>query len=138
MKELFPLKQVMGFVFSLLLTVVALAVYFIDMSFTAGMTVLLVTAFIQAGFQLVVFMHAGETEDKGAIYTNILLWVNHCSSYYLWYFTDPRLGYVIWSIKESVILTLSFIMEKYFSSITMNESVNLIVLFTLNFSHHFF
>ena len=30
MKELFPAKQVMGFVFSLLLTVVALAVYFLD------------------------------------------------------------------------------------------------------------
>jgi cytochrome aa3-600 menaquinol oxidase subunit IV len=71
MKELFPPKQVMGFVFSLILTAAALLVYFMDMSFKAGMTVLLVTAFIQAGLQLVVFMHAGETEDKGAIYTNI-------------------------------------------------------------------
>ncbi|WP_026563028.1 cytochrome aa3 quinol oxidase subunit IV [Bacillus sp. J37] len=71
MSELFPLKQVMGFVFSLVLTVIALGVYFFDMSFQAGMTVLLVTAFIQAGLQLVVFMHAGETEDKAAIYTNI-------------------------------------------------------------------
>jgi cytochrome aa3-600 menaquinol oxidase subunit IV len=71
MKELFPRKQVMGFVSSLILTAVALAVYFFDMSFAAGMTVLLVTAFIQAALQLVLFMHAGETEDKGAIYTNI-------------------------------------------------------------------
>lgn len=71
MSELFPLKQVMGFVFSLVLTVIALGVYFFDMSFQLGMTVLLVTAFIQAGLQLVVFMHAGETEDKAAIYTNI-------------------------------------------------------------------
>ncbi|MBU7594267.1 MULTISPECIES: cytochrome aa3 quinol oxidase subunit IV [Metabacillus] len=71
MSELFPLKQVMGFVFSLVLTVIALGVYFFDMSFQVGMTVLLVTAFIQAGLQLVVFMHAGETEDKAAIYTNI-------------------------------------------------------------------
>ncbi|MBM7692822.1 cytochrome aa3-600 menaquinol oxidase subunit 4 [Peribacillus deserti] len=71
MKELFPAKQVMGFVFSLVLTIVALLVYYLDMSFTAGMTVLLITAFIQAGLQLVVFMHAGETEDRGAIYTNI-------------------------------------------------------------------
>lgn len=70
-KELFPIKQVMGFVFSLVLTFVALAVYFLDMSFTAGMTILLVTAFLQAGLQVVVFMHAGETKDKGAIYTNI-------------------------------------------------------------------
>ncbi|WHY84091.1 cytochrome aa3 quinol oxidase subunit IV [Neobacillus novalis] len=71
MRELFPMKQVMGFVFSLLLTIVALAVYFLDMSITIGMTLLLVTAFIQAAVQLVVFMHAGETKDRGAIYTNI-------------------------------------------------------------------
>ncbi|WP_019121469.1 cytochrome aa3 quinol oxidase subunit IV [Brevibacillus massiliensis] len=71
MSELFPRKQVMGFLFSLLLTAVALAVYFFDMSYAAGMTILLVTAFVQAGLQLVVFMHAGETKDKGAIYTNV-------------------------------------------------------------------
>jgi cytochrome aa3-600 menaquinol oxidase subunit IV len=71
MSQLFPVKQVLGFVFSLLLTTVALAVYFLDMSFAAGMTILLVTAFIQAGLQLVVFMHAGETKDKAAIYTNV-------------------------------------------------------------------
>lgn len=71
MSELFPLKQVMGFVFSLILTAVALAVYFFDLSFTTGMTILLVTAFLQAGLQLIVFMHAGESEDKGAIYTNV-------------------------------------------------------------------
>jgi len=71
MKELFPLKQVMGFVFSIILTVVALAVYFMDMSYTVGMTVLLFTAFIQAAVQLVVFMHAGESEDKNSIFTNI-------------------------------------------------------------------
>ncbi|MBO0961681.1 cytochrome aa3 quinol oxidase subunit IV [Neobacillus sp. MM2021_6] len=71
MKELFPAKQIMGFVFSLLLTTVALAVYFLDMSFTVGMTILVVTAFIQAGVQLIVFMHAGETEDKLSIYGNV-------------------------------------------------------------------
>lgn len=71
MKELFPLKQVMGFIFSLVLTGVALAVYFFDMSFAMGMTILIVTAFIQAGLQLVMFMHAGESEDKASIYTNI-------------------------------------------------------------------
>ncbi|WP_391119434.1 cytochrome aa3 quinol oxidase subunit IV [Psychrobacillus sp. L3] len=71
MKELFPLKQVMGFVASLVLTAVALLVYFTDMSFAVGMTVLLLTAFIQAGLQLVVFMHAGETNDKKSIYANV-------------------------------------------------------------------
>ena len=71
MKELFPLKQVMGFVFSLVLTAVALLVHFTDMSFTIGLTVLLITAFMQAGLQLIVFMHAGETGDKKSIYTNV-------------------------------------------------------------------
>ncbi|MGB3102130.1 MAG: cytochrome C oxidase subunit IV family protein, partial [Psychrobacillus psychrotolerans] len=50
---------------------VALLVYFTDMSYTMGMTVLLITAFVQAGLQVVVFMHAGETKDKGSIYINI-------------------------------------------------------------------
>ena len=71
MSELFPRKQVMGFVFSLVLTAAALTVYFMDMSFAVGMTILLATAFIQAGVQIVGFMHAGESEDKAAIYTNI-------------------------------------------------------------------
>jgi len=71
MSELFPRKQVMGFVFSMVLTAAALTVYFLDMSFAVGMTVLLVTAFVQAAVQLLVFMHAGETEDKQAIYLNI-------------------------------------------------------------------
>ncbi|MBS4203090.1 cytochrome aa3 quinol oxidase subunit IV [Lederbergia citrea] len=71
MSKLFPRKQVMGFIFSLILTAVALAVYFFNMSFVVGMTILLVTAFVQAAVQLVVFMHAGETSDKGSIYTNI-------------------------------------------------------------------
>lgn len=71
MSELFPVKQVMGFVFSIVLTIVALLVYFLDMSFALGMTILLITAFVQAALQLVVFMHAGESEDKGAIYINI-------------------------------------------------------------------
>jgi len=71
MSELFPRKQVMGFVFSLVLTAVALAVYFFDLSFAIAMTILLVTAFVQAAVQLVVFMHAGETGDKGSIYTNL-------------------------------------------------------------------
>ncbi|RUL49865.1 MULTISPECIES: cytochrome aa3 quinol oxidase subunit IV [Lysinibacillus] len=71
MKELFPAKQVMGFVFSLILTAVALLVHFTDMSFSFGMTILLITAFVQAFLQLVVFMHAGESKDGKSIYTTI-------------------------------------------------------------------
>jgi cytochrome aa3-600 menaquinol oxidase subunit 4 len=71
MKELFPIKQVQGYVFSLLLTAMALTVYFVDMSSEIAMSILLVTAFSQAAVQLVVFMHAGETKDKHSIYMNI-------------------------------------------------------------------
>nr|WP_309100433.1 cytochrome aa3 quinol oxidase subunit IV [Fredinandcohnia onubensis] len=71
MRELFPAKQVMGFVFSLVLTVIALSVYFLDLSFTAGITILIITAFVQALLQLIVFMHAGESKDKWAIYANV-------------------------------------------------------------------
>ncbi|WP_431027744.1 cytochrome aa3 quinol oxidase subunit IV [Lysinibacillus sp. LZ02] len=72
MAKFFPIGQVMGFVFSLVLTAVALLVYFMDMSMTTGITVLLVTAFLQAGLQFMIFMHAGETEDKWSIYSNIV------------------------------------------------------------------
>lgn len=71
MSELFPRKQVMGFVFSLVLTAAALTVYFLDVSFMVGITILLATAFVQAGVQLVGFMHVGENEDKTMIYMNI-------------------------------------------------------------------
>ncbi|SDJ45329.1 cytochrome aa3 quinol oxidase subunit IV [Salimicrobium sp. PL1-032A] len=70
MRELFPAKQVVGFIASLVLTVIALLVYFIDMSFQLGMIILLLTAFTQAGLQLVVFMHAGESPDSDSIYVN--------------------------------------------------------------------
>lgn len=71
MSKLFPKGHILGFIFSLVLTAVALAVYFYDLSFKTGMVVLLVTAFLQAGVQLVMFMHAGESEDKKAVYTNV-------------------------------------------------------------------
>lgn len=72
MAKFFPFGQVMGFVFSLVLTVIALLVYYLNMSVTTGLVILLVTAFVQAGLQFFVFMHAGESEDKWAIYTKIL------------------------------------------------------------------
>lgn len=72
MRELFPMKQVNGYIFSLLLTVIALSVYFLDMSYAMGLTILVVTAFIQAAVQLVVFMHAGESKDKNTIYVSTI------------------------------------------------------------------
>jgi len=72
MAKFFPVGQVMGFIASLALTAIALLVYFTDMSLMTGMILLLVTAFLQAGLQMIVFMHAGETEDKWSIYSNIV------------------------------------------------------------------
>ena len=71
MKQLFPMKQVMGYVVSLILTVVALAVLAFDLSATTGMLILLITAFAQASMQIVFFMHIGESEDRNSLYTNI-------------------------------------------------------------------
>jgi cytochrome aa3-600 menaquinol oxidase subunit 4 len=71
MAKFFPIGQVMGFVASLVLTAVALLVYYTDMSFSTGMIVLLVTAFLQAGLQFIVFMHAKESEDSWIIFTKI-------------------------------------------------------------------
>ncbi|MBM7586080.1 cytochrome aa3-600 menaquinol oxidase subunit 4 [Bacillus pakistanensis] len=70
-KQLFPVGHVMGYAFSLILTAVALSVLMFDLSPKTGVVILLVTAFMQAGVQLVMFMHAGESEDKKSIYTNI-------------------------------------------------------------------
>ncbi|MFC4560030.1 cytochrome aa3 quinol oxidase subunit IV [Virgibacillus kekensis] len=75
MSELFPRKQIIGFVFSLVLTAAALTVYFFDMTFAQGMTILVVTAFVQALLQLVVFMHAGETDDKWLIYGKVFFMI---------------------------------------------------------------
>lgn len=72
MKQLFPKHHVMGFIFSLVLSIVALAVITFDMSYAMGMTILVVTAIAQAGVQLILFMHIGESEDKKTLYTNIV------------------------------------------------------------------
>jgi cytochrome aa3-600 menaquinol oxidase subunit 4 len=71
MKELFPAKQVGGYIFSLVLTAVALLVYFFEMSKAVGMTILLLTAFIQAAVQIVLFMHAREIEDSKSVFVTL-------------------------------------------------------------------
>lgn len=72
MKQLFPMRHVMGYVFSLVLTVVALAVIVWDLSFTAGITILLITAVIQTSVQLFLFMHINEDKTSATSnYTNI-------------------------------------------------------------------
>ncbi|MFC6653210.1 MULTISPECIES: cytochrome aa3 quinol oxidase subunit IV [Paenibacillus] len=72
MKQLFPMKHVMGYVASLVLSAAALIVIYGDLSSTANMVVLLITALIQASLQLFVFMHIGESADsKKELYINI-------------------------------------------------------------------
>ncbi|WP_025783595.1 cytochrome aa3 quinol oxidase subunit IV [Sporosarcina sp. D27] len=72
MKQLFPAQHVMGFLFSLLLSLVALVAVLFDLSFTAGMTILVVTALVQAGLQLFLFMHVKENAESKTLYLNIL------------------------------------------------------------------
>ncbi|ETT52334.1 MULTISPECIES: cytochrome aa3 quinol oxidase subunit IV [unclassified Paenibacillus] len=72
MKQLFPIKHVMGYVASLVLSAAALIVIYGDLSSSANMVVLLITALIQASLQLFVFMHIGESADsKKELYINI-------------------------------------------------------------------
>lgn len=71
MKKLFPIQHVMGYVFSLVLSAVALLAVLGDLSFTLGMVILLVCALIQMGVQLFLFMHIGENKSKAALYVNI-------------------------------------------------------------------
>ena len=50
------------------------------MSNATGMTIFILTAFIQAAVQLVVFMHARETEDSKSIFADSILRPIHCFS----------------------------------------------------------
>lgn len=70
LKQLFPIKHVAGYISSLVLSAVALVVL-LDMPFASKMAILIVTAVLQASVQLVLFMHAGESEDKKSVYINI-------------------------------------------------------------------
>ncbi|MEW9577356.1 cytochrome aa3 quinol oxidase subunit IV [Bacillus toyonensis] len=76
MGELFPIKSVNGYIFSLFLTVIALSVYFFNMSYAMGLSILIITAFVQAAVQMVVFMHAGESKDKATIYASTIFGVS--------------------------------------------------------------
>ncbi|WP_410513645.1 cytochrome aa3 quinol oxidase subunit IV [Paenibacillus sp. BR2-3] len=72
MKQLFPIRHVMGYIASLVLSAAALAVIYLDLSTAANMAILLVTALIQASLQLFLFMHIGESADtKKELYINI-------------------------------------------------------------------
>lgn len=71
MSALFPKQQVIGFIQSLVLTIIALGVYFLDLPFKISFIILLVTALLQGGLQLIVFMHMGEGEDKKVLYINL-------------------------------------------------------------------
>jgi len=75
MKQLFPMRHVMGYVSSLILSIVAMVVILPDfqMSFSIEITILLITAAIQTGVQLFLFMHIDEDKSSTtALYTNII------------------------------------------------------------------
>ncbi|MCR8642806.1 cytochrome aa3 quinol oxidase subunit IV [Paenibacillus sp. N1-5-1-14] len=72
MKQLFPVRHVMGYLFSLILSIVAFCVVFFNMPATVGLAILIVCAIIQASLQLFVFMHVDESKDKKSLYLNIL------------------------------------------------------------------
>lgn len=71
MSALFPKQQVVGFIQSLVLTIIALSVYFLDIPYRISLIILIVTALLQGGLQLIVFMHMGENEDKSVLYLNL-------------------------------------------------------------------
>ncbi|MFS0782525.1 cytochrome aa3 quinol oxidase subunit IV [Bacillus sp. 1P06AnD] len=71
MSKLFPVAHIMGFLASIVLTLVALFVYWFDVSFGAGMAILFTTAILQASVQVFLFMHVGESEDKSSVYVNL-------------------------------------------------------------------
>ncbi len=71
-KQLFPIKHVMGYLLSLVLTFIALSVAYYEVSYATAMGILSVTAIIQASVQLFLFMHVGESSDKQAVYINII------------------------------------------------------------------
>ncbi|MDQ6597377.1 cytochrome aa3 quinol oxidase subunit IV [Bacillus salipaludis] len=68
-----PLTQVLGFVFSLVLTFVALFVALkTGLSFNAIMWIIGTLAVIQAGLQLFMFMHLRDGEDSAAQTINVI------------------------------------------------------------------
>lgn len=71
MSALFPKHQVVGFIQSLVLTIIALSVYYLDLPFNVSFIILIVTALLQGGLQLIVFMHMNENENKGVLYINL-------------------------------------------------------------------
>lgn len=71
MRALFPKQQVIGFIQSLVLTVIALSVYYLKLPYNVSLTILLITAVLQGGLQLIVFMHMGESENKKVLYINL-------------------------------------------------------------------
>jgi cytochrome aa3-600 menaquinol oxidase subunit IV len=72
MKQLFPIRHVIGYIASLILSAAALVVIYMDLSTTVDLVILSITAIIQASLQLFVFMHIGEDADsKKELYINI-------------------------------------------------------------------
>lgn len=71
MAKLFPKSHVIGFISSIILTLLAMTVLVLDVSFASKMVILFITALLQASLQLFLFMHISESENKKELYINI-------------------------------------------------------------------
>ena len=71
MAKLFPKSHIIGFISSIVLTLLAMTVLVLDVSFASKMIILFITAILQASLQLFLFMHISESEDKKELYINI-------------------------------------------------------------------
>ncbi len=72
-KKSFPLSHIIGFIFSLLLTFgAALIALKTDLSPTVIMWIIGALAFLQAGIQLIMFMHLREGEDGTSNVVNMV------------------------------------------------------------------
>lgn len=71
MAKLFPKSHVIGFISSIILTLLAMTVLVLDVSFSSKMVILFITALLQASLQLFLFMHISESENKKELYINI-------------------------------------------------------------------
>ncbi len=71
MAKLFPTAHVIGFLSSIVLTLAALSVLWLEITTGVKMTILIVTALLQASLQLFLFMHIGESKEKTTLYISI-------------------------------------------------------------------
>lgn len=71
-KKLFPLEHTIGFMASIVLTLLTASTLYSGMNYSFIITILVVAAFMQAALQVLLFMHVRENEDRNSLYVTIL------------------------------------------------------------------